>query len=429
MIQETAAPDLSWADGYICVNMSGMGRVNLLWFTALALLLAVGGLCCAPIALSYEGEFNPAKEGILPVNYVSFWTLKPDGYHPSILLKLENDTGRNLTGERLRFQAIIVNLRNGEVTRGRTEVRKSFGPKGRIYVTLVGSDPYELPISTSDWPSMECKVLARVGDTGDEATQTLAVTDVERVAMTDEEAKEAVEKMREFSQASAEELARQLPAKPLKAAPPGVLHPPRALVKKTPPPAKVATATPAPKLAAATPVAAATGKAITRYLQAANTPGLGDDFLAFEQKFGLPIDTEKASGGWTWASYRHANPEVIVYAGASSRKGQADLLIVQIPAKDAAESDLMEIARMMSGKSRTQKLSTPQHTVRYLSVGRTELVTAKAQSYQVSYYTPHSQSHHYTIILSRVPGEMEALLSEHTQRANMLKSMAALFEP
>jgi hypothetical protein len=170
-------------------------------------------------------------------------------------------------------------------------------------------------------------------------------------------------------------------------------------------------------------------KPVNRFLQTPSSPGLGDDFLAFEQKYGLPADTEKATGGWTWALYKHSNPEIIVYAGASTRKGKADLLIVQIPATEASERDLLDIAKLFSGKSRGQQLSKPQHTVRYLSVGRTELVTARTSAYQVAYYTPHSQSHHYTIILSAVPGELEALLSEHSQNAKILKSMAALFEP
>jgi hypothetical protein len=328
-----------------------------------------------------------------------------------------------------------VNLRNGQVTRGRSEIRKTFAPKGRIYVTLVGSEPFELPISAADWPPMECKVLARVGDTGDDGTQTLVVTDIERMAMSDDMAREAVEKMNEFSQASAEELRSKLPAKPLKASP-GVLRPPVNLRSTA---AKKAPTPPAPRVALNSPGSAGilpakplpikspSPKPLQRFLQSA--PGLGDDYLVFEQKYGLPTATEKASGGWTWASYKHNDPDLTVYAGSSTRKGKVDLLIAQIATTDAAESDLLDIARLFSGKARTQQLSKPEHTVRYLSVGRTELVTAKNPLYQVAYYTPHSQSHHYTVILSLVPGEIEALLGEHTQRANMLKSMAALFEP
>lgn len=393
-------------------------------------MVLLSGLYCSPEVSAYDnGAPHNVAEGLIPVNYVTFWILKPDGYHPCILMKIANHTGKNLTGERLRFQAIMVNLRNGQVTRGRMETRKPFGPKSRIFVTLVGNDPYELPISTSDWPSMECKVMARIGDIGDEGTQNLTVTEIERVAMREDDAMEAIEKMREYSQASPEELLSKLPtppAKPMRAAPAGLLKgaPARPVPVAHKPPVDNH-----PKAAMVPPTAAAGSKAIKGFLSPVEMPGLGDDFLAFEQKYGLPANTERVTGGWTWALYKHTDPNITIYAGASTRKGKVDLIVAQVPANEVPDGDITEVARLLSGKNRTQKLSSLEHSVRYLSAGRTELVSAKAGTYQLAYFTPYAQNHVFTIILSRVPGEFETLLTQQTQHTAMLKPITSLFEP
>ena len=150
------------------------------------------------MASSYResADSNPLKV----VNYITWWSLDPTGYHPAVLLKLENNSGADLTGQEIHFQGRFLNLRTTDITVARKDSRSSFTPHQRVLVSLIAPDAYELPINSGDWPKLECKVMCRVGDVGDEGTQTLVITEVERVAMSDDEARQGLEKLREYSQ-------------------------------------------------------------------------------------------------------------------------------------------------------------------------------------------------------------------------------------
>jgi hypothetical protein len=47
---------------------------------------------------------------------------------------------------------------------------------------------------------LECKVLCRVGDVGDEQTQTLVITTIDGIAMSDDNARQQLDKLKEYSQ-------------------------------------------------------------------------------------------------------------------------------------------------------------------------------------------------------------------------------------
>jgi hypothetical protein len=134
------------------------------------------------------------------VNYITWWSLDPAGYHPAVLIKVENNSGQDLTGQEIHFQGRFLNLRTTDITVARKDSRCDFIPHQRILVWLIAPDAYELPINSEEWPLLECKVMCRVGDVGDEGTQTLVITQVEKVAMSSDEARQGLEKLREYSQ-------------------------------------------------------------------------------------------------------------------------------------------------------------------------------------------------------------------------------------
>lgn len=134
------------------------------------------------------------------VNYVTWWSLDPEGYHPAILLKLENNSGHDLTGQQIHFQGRFLDLRTTDITVARKDTAGGFAPHQRMLVWLRAPDAYELPINVERWPRLECKAMCRIGDVGDDGTQTLVITEVENEAKTDDDARDQMDKLKEFSQ-------------------------------------------------------------------------------------------------------------------------------------------------------------------------------------------------------------------------------------
>jgi hypothetical protein len=141
-----------------------------------------------------------ASSQLKVVNYITWWSLDPIGYHPAVLLKVENNSTADLTGQAIHFQGRFLNLRTTDINVARKDSRCGFAPHQRVLMELVGPDAYELPINSAEWPQLECKVMCRVGDVGDDGTQTLVITEVEREAMSDDEARQNLEKLHEYSQ-------------------------------------------------------------------------------------------------------------------------------------------------------------------------------------------------------------------------------------
>ena len=119
---------------------------------------------------------------------VTWWSLDNRGYHSAVLVKIQNASGHDLTGKQLQFQARFIDTRTAATTIGRSESRQSFPKNKLIYILLKGKDAYDLSNNIDEWPSFECKLMCRVGTVGSEGTQTLWISIVELVAMTDEDA-------------------------------------------------------------------------------------------------------------------------------------------------------------------------------------------------------------------------------------------------
>jgi hypothetical protein len=68
-----------------------------------------------------------------------------------------------------------------------------------VYVLLKGKQSYELAQDVNDWPVLECKVMCRVGEVEDEGTQTLLITKVDTITMTDEDAFYRINRMPDIS--------------------------------------------------------------------------------------------------------------------------------------------------------------------------------------------------------------------------------------
>jgi len=124
---------------------------------------------------------------ISAVGYVTWWSHDAVGYHPAIWLKIENNSRLDLSKSIIRLQGRFTDLHSGYVTVARKEVHLDFMPHQRNCVMLRAPSSFELPIDENAWPTIECKVMCRVGDVGDEGTQDLVVAHLDQIAMTDEE--------------------------------------------------------------------------------------------------------------------------------------------------------------------------------------------------------------------------------------------------
>lgn len=172
-------------------------------FKISSLLLFLVALTCQPQTLAYPSNGHLAAPEVEPeveieevrnvdrlhvLSGVTWWSLDNRGYHPAILVKIQNISGRDLTGKQLQFQARFIDTRSGATTVGRSESKQAFPKNKLIYILLKGKDAYDLSNNIDEWPSFECKLMCRVGDVSHEGTQTLLVSKVELLAMTDEDA-------------------------------------------------------------------------------------------------------------------------------------------------------------------------------------------------------------------------------------------------
>lgn len=391
----------------------------ILW---LCLSVSTGWL---PALADNDSDFAepPRIRKLAAVSSVSWWSHDATGYHPSILIKLENYSGNDLTGQLIRIQGRFVDLTNGIVTIARREVRQGFVPHQQIYVLLKGPQPFELPIDDNRWPVIECKVMCRVGDVGDESTQTLIVTRLESITMNDDDAMQRMSRLTDFSRTATASghAPRPAPANHKQGKPAKPEKPLVATAGKLP----VGSASQAGKKPAAPGSASAAA-----YISAGRLPGLGDDFYDFEKAFGLPTQTNSADKGWTWASYKHTDPNMTVLAGSKAHTGKVDIIILELPGSDLQKEDeLVAVTRALSGSLKSQKLSQPARSVRYLPAGRMQLLTSTASGYHTAYFTASpgaSGSYSAYLVLSRVPGNIVDLLEEHAKNAVIIQPVAQL---
>lgn len=390
----------------------------------LSLIAALSLACFARPASAQSGDEPGQSASVHQVSasaYITYWSLDPTGYHPTILVKVENVSGRDLSAQTIRFQARFVDMRDGITTTAKKEIRQSFAPYQQIYVSLRAPQPFQLPIDINAWPPLECKVMCRVGNVDDEGTQTLLVTKADQVTMLDEDAYNKIGRMPDYSQlppprvyqaqgGQRASVHRGAPDRPL-AASAGRLNVPPHL-----------------RTAPARPAAPPT---LSAFVSNRPMPGIGDDFYDFEKAFGLPTGTDSKAGGWTWATFKHSDPSLTLLTGSRGLTGKVDVIIAQFPTTGiAGDSAVINIGRSFAGKLKMQKLGAPTPSVRYLPTGRTQIVTCAAPGYQMAFFYPRSQtgdSSNYVVILSRVPGAVETLIIDQSRHSQMLKPFAAFF--
>jgi hypothetical protein len=395
----------------------------------LALILAFGAtsLYCLQEARCDDSEFSESAQPVdkvAAISYVTWWSHDNTGYHPSILLKLENYSGKDLTGQLIRFQARFTDLTNGIVTVARREVRQAFVPHQQIYVLLKGPQPFDLPIEDYNWPIIECKVMCRVGSVDDAGTQSVVVAKLESITMNDDDAMQKMSRMADFSRTAARNAdnnnnnnkkkveADAKPPKPTKPEKPLVAHAGKLEPAHNP-------EGPKPKTQASSAF---------EFLTTRTMPGLGDDFYIFERTFGLPTETSTSESGWTWASYKHEQPSMTMLAGSRGRTGKVDMIILALPERELEkESSLVSAVKALSGPFKNQKIAPPTHSVRYLSSGRMQLLTCTAPGYHSAYFTAASRAqdgNQSYLVLSRVPGNVVDMILEHAKHANLVQPVA-----
>lgn len=364
----------------------------------------------------YSGQGQNSEQApvgkLEAVRYITWWFHDATGYHPAILVQFENVSNQDLSGTRLRFQAQFRNLANGYVNISNTEKRIKLEPGDKIEVFLQGPNSIELPIDRAQWPKMECKVMARLGEEGAETSQTLLVARLDQVTMSTDEASNLFGKqpdLRPKKKRSTPAVSRT----PL-AATTGVLG-----EKK-------------PKYLSSTATLSQLGT-----LNGANHPGLGDDFFHFEKKFGLPIETDTNDLNWTWAHYQPSDGDFSLYAGAPGQSDVVEIIIVKLPG-DAVknESEFLSMAKAMSGKFGRESLSTTTHSVRYLRSGRLKIEQSVGKGLQAAHLLYGSlggpqaasggSSSINLLILTKSAGNIFSTLRKDTQKAKILRFLGPI---
>lgn len=341
-------------------------------------------------------ELSKSKE-ITVRQILTWWSHDPTGYHPSVGLLIENTSGRDLSRTQIRFQARFFDLQTANVQLGRAESIGNFQPNRVKIIKLHGSRPHELPLSKDYWPTIECRVMCRVGDVDDTGTLNLFLTKVEKIAMSDDEADE---KLRTFQGTTVVPYSDE--SKKTK-------------VKDTKP--MRATAGTLENSINRPDISAVRKAELTKLLLRPKLPTLGADFYDFEQAFRRPVDTENEESGWTWARFAPSEdgPEFIV---GSKGQGKVDIILALVSANSVSqESQLVTLASMLSGKT---KLVGPRHSVRYLPTGRIQIGSLTAPGCKGSIIYPRSKDGGFIVQLSRLSEEIDKTLASQIRRVPML---------
>lgn len=394
-------------------GMNKTAKLKLCLLTLLSFGLAYGFAVPAKSIdndTDFEGSKTPVDK-LATTGYVTWWAHESNGYHPMILVRVKNYSAKNLSGELIRFQCKFTDLTSGIVRTGKKEVMKAFESKHEIFAVLRNPQAYDLAIDEDQWPTIECKVLCRVGDVGDEGTQTLLVTRVDKITMTEQEAFERMSRLGDLNRQDSSETgrARQSGVKPG--------EPEKPMVAK------------AGKLPGAGQKKKVNSPNTMSYLTGHKLPGLGDDFYQFEKTYGLPAATTTADQGWTWARYRNSEPPLSVIAGSKGKSGKVDVIIVEMP--DAGlnkDVEMTAIAKALSGELRSQKPGAPARSVRYLPGGRMQLLTCNASGYHSAFFSSEKRNENGSqsfFVLSRVPGNLVDLITEHGKHAALVQPAAA----
>jgi hypothetical protein len=304
-------------------------------------------------------------------------------------------------------------LAEGLLTVGRSTVvfPAEFKNKQYIIPPIMGKRAFELEINKDDWPNIECRVLAKVGDASDDDVQNLFPLPprVNREAMSDDEAASALSFKLGSRVPKSTQSAKNQPK-------------PDAPVFRPPPNEKPLVAVAATLGAPVPKPQGRLQEGFEQWFDNSNLPGLGDDFYMFEKTMGLPTDTENRDSGWVWAAYRK-HPQVKIFVGSRGDNGKADVIVAAIDTDSAlSDNQFSNICREMASKFRNEKMAAPEHSVRYTPGGRVELTNIAAQSYRAVYFTTRDidQNKLAIVAVSRQPGSLSEFLKEKGQKTALL---------
>jgi hypothetical protein len=383
---------------------------------AALLMLIVSLLAPPPMRAQSSQDMRPTSFMVL--NYLTGWVHDSGGYHPAIFMLLENTSGHDLASTQIRLQAGFTDLETAEVSIGRKELRRDLKNHQQFSVSITDTQPFELPGEIQLWPTIEAKVMCRVGNVGDEGTETLMISKVDPTTHTEEEAFQSLNTATSFAPHG----------RGTRTSPPPPSRPKR---QEQPPPEEKPLVATAGRVGDARRPPATNGGAhagaqessAMALLNSKSLPGLGDDFYQFEQRFGLPQEVDTKHTDWTWARYRHAATGVEIIGGAHERRGNVDVVIVTVPRSPGMdEFALSNVARNLSGHLHAQTLSGAGKSVRYVPSGRVELVTRSAPGYKVLCMSGSDQPDNSLIlVLSRGSQDVEQLLATQAQKVNLLK--------
>ncbi len=377
-------------------------------------------------ALSYGGTddssySDPRVARLQAQSVLTWWSHDATGYHPALGLLLENSSSRDLSGVLIRFQGRFLDLRNGYTQVAREEWDGEFHRNQQKFIKLRGPTPYELPIDKDQWPRIECKVMCRVGSVGDESTQDLVVTRIDRITMTDEE---AMEKLRQDQ--GRRIISRQPNFQPDPPRRPKDTKEPVKEPRREPIKPLVATAgslgQDKPGAAKAPPIAGRAG--LVKLLSQSTFAGLGDDFFEFEQAFKRPRETDAKDAAFTWARFVPDADGVELIVGSKGRTGKADIIVAIVPQfLVSQDSQVVSLAQLLYKKHKTDKLRGPTYSVRYLPSGRVQVGTLTGTNCRGAIFFPRGNvgnDGNYLIQLSRLPEDLDNLLSAQAKRVPML---------
>jgi hypothetical protein len=405
--------------------------MNRIWRTTGLFSYKIGSLFCAALVgitlmalpSSAAAEDAHRSQTLTVLNYETGWTHDGAGYHPAVFMLLENTSGRDLTSTTIKFQARFTDLETTEVTVGRKSVRRTFKPMQQVNIGIVGRESsngmegFELPFEVNYWPKLETKVMCRVGDSGDEGTETLLITKLDPETRAEDEAFDHLNQTTSYNgphhrPVAAAHTTRPKPAEPVK-------------VEK--PPAATAERVGSKPAAAVHPASNGDASSAMSLLNSKSLPGLGDDFFNFEQRFGLPITTDATKSDWTWAKYRHGGSGTEILAGSKARHAKVDLIVMRIPRGQATDQNsLVLAAKQLGGHYHSQTLTTPTHSVRYLPSGRIEVATSNGVGYRVVCMNVPDSDNSYFLVVSRLPQDVEPLLAGLARKTSLLKQFQFL---
>jgi hypothetical protein len=394
-------------------------------------------------AVAQESDTNQPKK-LAVTNAVAYWAHDATGYHPSLCVRVENISGNDLTGKAIKMQCRFVDLRLGHVMIARRDLRYELAPNQALNLIFHGPEPYELPIDQYQWPIVECKLMSRVGDVDDSGTEDLLILPkLESVTMTDDEAVTALS--RGFYQSSKKGNRSKTAHRDTSRSEYKPDSHSRSESGKSDYKAdnsKPEYKKPEPPLTAKALSLSASGKqstpatgtdtrsALTKFAAQPKVPGLGSEFLEFEQMYGRPVGASIKDKGWSWIRYSKQDPAIDVYVGAKGTASKADLIVARVPAEIVqSEAQIVAVAKSMAGKMRGAALEHTHKSVKYQQLSeqkirRILLTSMDSPGYRLCYVAPRESSgedNNYILILSRFTGDTPSMMPELIRRAPMMK--------